>query len=169
MVAIRPEAPADHDAIREVHRRAFGPASGEAELVDALRAAGAHEPGLCLVAVDGDAIVGHVFLSRARLDSGDAVLALAPMAVRPDRQRRGVGTRLVAEALERAATTDYPLVVVVGHPEYYPRLGFERADRFGVRAPWEIPPQAWMLHRLPAYRPAARGLVTYPAPFDAVA
>jgi putative acetyltransferase len=168
MVAIRPERPADHDAVRDLLGRAFGPGSGEAGLVDALRAAGAHVPELCLVAADGGEIVGHVFFSRARLASGDEVLALAPMAVRPDRQRGGIGSRLVTESLERAAATEYPLVVVLGHPGYYPRFGFERADGLGVRAPWEVPPEAWMALRLPAHRPAARGLVTYPAAFDAV-
>jgi putative acetyltransferase len=169
VVAVRPEEPADHEAVRDLLGRAFGPGSGEAGLVDALRAEGAHVPGLCLVAVEGEAIAGHIFFSRARLASGDAVLALAPMAVRPDRRRRGVGSGLVTDALERAAATEFPLVVVLGHPDYYPRFGFEPAGRYGVRAPWDVAPEAWMVHRLPAYAPAARGLVTYPAAFGAVA
>ena len=80
----------------------------------------------------------------------------------------GVGSLLVEEALRRAAATGFPLVLVVGHPEYYPRFGFEPADVLGVEAPWEVPAEAWMLHRLPPYRSAARGLVTYPAAFDEV-
>ncbi len=136
--------------------------------MEALRASGYHVPDLCLVAVDGEQIVGHIFFSRASLASGDEVLALAPMAVLPDRQRAGVGSLLVEEALRRAAATGFPLVLVVGHPEYYPRFGFEPADVLGVEAPWEVPAEAWMLHRLPPYRSAARGLVTYPAAFDEV-
>ena len=58
--------------------------------------------------------------------------------------------------------------MVVGHPEYYPRFGFERADAYGIEAPWEVPAEAWMVRRLPAYRPDAQGLVTYAAAFDAV-
>jgi putative acetyltransferase len=136
--------------------------------VDALRAAGDHVPELCLVAVDGDAsVIGHIFFSEARLDSDIAVLALAPMGVLPSRQRQGVGSALVREGLRRAAETDYPLVAVLGHPGYYPRFGFEPAAAHGVECPYDVPPEAWMIHRLPAYGPEARGLVTYPEPFGA--
>ena len=96
------------------------------------------------------------------------MLALAPMAVLPQWQRRGVGSRMVQDGLERAARTAFALVVVLGHPEYYPRFGFEPAAGLGLTAPWEVPPEAWMALRLPAYRPEARGLVTYPPAFDAV-
>ena len=168
MVTIRPERPEDHDAARAVHERAFGDGSPEGALVDALRAEGAHVPELCLVALEGDAVVGHIVFSRARLASGHEVLALAPMAVLPDSQRAGVGSRLAAAALRRAADTDWPLVVVLGHPEYYPRLGFEPAAGLGVEAPWDVPPEAWLVLPLPAYDPEARGLVTYARAFDAV-
>jgi putative acetyltransferase len=165
---IRPERPGDHRAARAVHERAFGTEGGEADLVDALRAAAAHVPELCLVAAIEGEVVGHVFYSRARLASGDEVLALAPMAVLPSYQRRGIGSRLVEESLRRAATTAFPLVVVLGHAEYYPRFGFEPAGALGVEAPWDVPPEVWMLLRLPAYRPQARGLVQYPPAFAAV-
>jgi putative acetyltransferase len=168
VVAVRPEEPPDREGVRDVLKGAFGPGSPEADLVDALRTAGEHVPELCLVAVDGKHVVGHVFFSRARIASGEAILALAPMAVRADRQRRGIGSKLMAEGLERAAATEYPLVVLLGHPEYYPRFGFEPAGGFGVDAPWKVPPEAWMVRPLPAYRPDVRGLVTYPPAFDAV-
>ena len=169
VTTIRPEVPADHDAARHVLERAFGAGSGEADLVDALRAAQAHVPELCLVAIGSEGeLVGHVFFSRARLASGHEVLALAPMAVLPQWQRRGVGSRMVQDGLQRAARTAFALVVVLGHPEYYPRFGFEPAAGLGLTAPWEVPPEAWMALRLPAYRPEARGLVTYPPAFDAV-
>lgn len=169
MLEIRTERPEDHEAVRAVLRRAFGPDAGEAELVDALRAAGDHVPELCLIALEGDDVIGHVFYSRVRLASGDEALALAPMAVAPGAQRRGVGSRLVEESLVRAGTTGFPLVVVLGHPAYYPRFGFEPADRFGVIAPWDVPAEAWMVHPLPSYHPDARGVVTYPAAFGSVA
>ena len=168
MVTIRPERPEDRDAARRVHERAFGAESVEAGLVDALRAEGAHVPELCLVAVDGDEVIAHVVFSRALLASGHEVLALAPMAVLPERQRSGVGSRLVEASLRHAAETGYPLVVVLGHPAYYPRFGFEPAAGYGVRAPWEVPPEAWMVHPLPAYDPHAQGVVTYARAFDAV-
>jgi putative acetyltransferase len=168
-LVVRPEGSADRAAVRRVIERAFGPDGGEADLVDALREAGADVPDLCLVAeIDGQ-IVGQIFYSRARLASGDEVLALAPMAVLPSYQRRGVGSRLVSESLRRARETDFPLVVVLGHPEYYPRFGFEPAGARGVDAPWDVPAEAWMLLPLPAYHPTARGLVEYPPAFGAVA
>jgi putative acetyltransferase len=166
LLEIRPEQAADHDAARLVLQLAFGPDSVEAGLVDALRASNAHVPDLCLVAVHEDEVVGHIFFSRAQLASGHGVLALAPMAVVPEWQRRGVGSALVEEGLRRAAESGYPLMVVVGHPEYYPRFGFEPAAEHGVEAPWDVPPEAWMTRRLPAYRTDARGLVKYPAAFD---
>jgi putative acetyltransferase len=168
-VAVRPESPQDFEAIRALNREAFDPYGGEAELVDALREAGDHIPELCLVALDGERLTGHIFFSRARLESGHDVLALAPMAVSPGSQRRGTGSQLIRDALARAGESEFPLIVVLGHPEYYPRFGFEPAALLGITAPWDVPPEAWMALRLRAYDPNARGLVTYPAAFDTVA
>ena len=165
---VRPETAQDFEAIRRVHRLAFGEHSQEGDLVDALRAGQAHEPSLCMVALDGDDVIGHIAFSRARLDSGVPVLALGPMGVVPAAQRRGAGLALMRESLRRAGETDYPLVVVVGHPEYYPRFGFERGDAHDIRTSYEVPPEAWMVLRLPAYRSGLTGLVAYPSEFDLV-
>lgn len=165
MFPIRTERPADGDAIRRVHALAFAPSTEEPELVDALRAAGDHVPELCLVALGDGEVVGHVCFSRARVGEDVPVLALAPIAVLPAWQRRGAGSALVREALRRAAATGFPLVVVVGHPAYYPRFGFAPAAGMGLRAPFEVPAEAWMAHPLPAYRSNVRGLVTYAPSF----
>jgi putative acetyltransferase len=165
VVDVRPETARDHDAIRQVHERAFAPSIVEARLVDALRAARDLVPDLSLVAEEGGEVVGHIAFSRARLESGHEVLALAPMAVLPERQRKGVGSALVRESLRRAGDTSFPLVVVVGHSEYYPRFGFEPAAALGVEDPFGVPPEAWMVRRLPAYSLEARGLVTYAEAF----
>ena len=90
------------------------------------------------------------------------------MAVVPQRQREGIGSLLLEDGLRRASETAFPLIVVVGHATYYPRFGFTRADACGIRAPWDLPAEAWMALRLPAYRPTARGLVRHPQAFDAV-
>jgi putative acetyltransferase len=140
----------------------------EARLVEALRDSDVHVPELCLVAFLDGSVVGHIAFSRARLASGPQVLALAPMAVLPQYQRRGAGSALVSEALRRAAKTRFPLVVVVGHAEYYPRFGFESADALGIKAPFDMPTEAWMAYRLPAYTPEARGTVLYPDAFASV-
>ncbi len=150
-----------------MNESAFGPGSSEADLAEALHDSDAAVEELCLVAEHDSEVVGHICFSAASLSSSDPVLALAPVAVLPEWQNRGVGSALIEEGLRRAAATDYPLVVVLGHPGYYPRFGFESADAIGVSAPWEVPAEAWMAHRLPAYRPAARGLVSYAPAFDA--
>ena len=160
---IRPETEADRAAVRRVNESAFG-GQLEADLVDALRGHGA-VPELCLVAEEGDELVGHICFSEATLESGHDLLALAPMAVAPGRQRRGIGSGLVLAGLEYARTLPFALVLVVGHPGYYPRFGFERASALGLEYPGEVPDETWMALRLPAYEPAARGLVAYAPPF----
>jgi putative acetyltransferase len=164
---IRPEQPGDRAAIRAVNELAFG-GTEEADIVDGLRGTAAWLPDLSLVAEDGSKIVGHVLFSVVELDGGPEVLSLGPMAVLPERQRAGVGTALIESGLERARRTGYPLVVVLGHPEFYPRFGFSAARRYGVDTPFEAPDEAWMALPLPAYDERARGMVRYPPAWGAV-
>ena len=155
--------------MRRVNELAFAPSVAEARLVELLRNEGAHVPDLCLVAEEDGIVVGHILFSRATLGSGHVALALAPMAVVPERQGAGIGSALVREALRRSRESEHGLVVVLGHPGYYPRFGFEPAGALGIKAPFDVPPEAWMALRLPAYRPELRGLVTYADAFAAVA
>ena len=157
----RAETAADRDAIRRVNELAFE-GDEEARIVDALRGSEAWLAELSLVAEDESGVVGHVLFSVVTVDSGRQLLSLGPMAVRPDRQRRGIGTMLVRSGLELARRTDYPLVVVLGHPQYYPRFGFERARPLGIETPYDVPDEAWMALRLPGYEPSLRGVVRYP-------
>ena len=90
------------------------------------------------------------------------------MAVVPDRQGAGIGASLVRRGLTLARQTAYPLVVVLGHPAYYPRFGFEPARPLGIETPYEAPDEAWMAVRLPAYDPSLRGTVRYPPAWEAV-
>jgi putative acetyltransferase len=165
---IRTEAPGDREAVRRVNEAAFDTPE-EADLVDALRASGDAVPELCLVAVEDGEVVGHICFSRAALDPGTTeILALAPMAVEPARQRRGIGSELVREALERANATAFPLVVVLGHPDYYPRFGFDPASAYGIECPYDgVPPEAWMAQPLAAYEPGTSGTVVYSDAFGA--
>jgi putative acetyltransferase len=167
-VDVRTETPADFDAIRAVHTEAFAPSPVEAKLVDDLRAEGALVTDLCLVATESEVVIGHIAYSRATLDSGHEILVLAPMGVLPEHQRQGVGTQLIGQSMRRAVLTDFPLVSVLGHLDYYPRFGFEPASPLGIHAPFEVPDEAWMARPLPRYTPEARGTVRYPAAFDAV-
>ena len=166
-IRIRPEAHADREAIRRVNELAFAGPS-EADLIDALRGSEAWVPELSLVADDDTGIVGHVLFSLVQLDSGPQLLSLGPMAVAPDRQRGGVGTALIQDGLERARRTKYPLVVVLGHPEYYPRFGFRMARSLGIGTPYEAPDEAWMALPLPAYERDLQGTVQYPPAWGSV-
>lgn len=166
---LRAEEPPDVGAVRVVHESAFAPRRDEADLVDALRAAGDLVSELCLVALHAGSIVGHIAFSRAQLDSGHPVLALAPVGVLHEHQRQGAGSALVSEGLSRAGRTDFPLVVVLGHAGYYPRFGFGPADPLGVQAPFPVPPESWMAYRLPAYRSEVRGTIVDPEAFGSLA
>ena len=168
---VRPERPEDFDAIRRVHSLAFAPSDVEARLVDELRSSGGHVAELSLAAVDeGGEVIGHIEFSRAQLvPGGVTILVLAPMAVLPEHQGKGVGGLLINHAFERAAATEYPLVSILGHAGYYPRFGCERAGTLGIEPPFAVPPEAWMAYRLPAWSPAVRGTVEYDPAFATVA
>jgi putative acetyltransferase len=175
MTAIRPEAPADRAGVFLVNQQAFG-RDNEARLVDALRRSPAFVPGLSLVALAGpeasDAIVGHILFTRIAIKEGmqaHAALALAPMAVLPSHQNRGIGSALVRRGLEEARRRGERIVVVVGHPGYYPRFGFVPAFAFGIRAPFDVRREAFMTLPLePEALRDVRGMVEYPVEFSEV-
>jgi putative acetyltransferase len=127
---VRKEYPADIAAIRELVMSAF-PTPAEAELVDALRAAG--RLSISLVAVEEGAVIGHAAWSPVTVDGLTLGLGLAPVAVRADRRRQGVAARLVREGLELCRNAAVGLVVVLGDPRYYARFGFEAARRHELR------------------------------------
>ncbi len=169
---VRPEIRADERAIAEVHRLAFG-REDEANLVAALRGADTYLPELSLVALRGGAVVGHVLVTLVDLlpASGEAgpirsLLALAPLAVRPDNQGRGVGRTLVEAAVRRASVRSEPVVVVLGDPGFYRRFGFEPDSTLGIDAPFPVPDGALQVRRLPAFRSACAGVIRYPPAFS---
>jgi len=142
---IRRETDADAAGVRGVLLDAFGQPD-EADLVDALRRGAAFFPELSLVAEAGGSVVGHILFTRLHVRGAERRpgLALAPMAVGKPFQRLGIGGQLIRAGLGAARERNEPFVVVLGHPEYYPRFGFERASRFDVRAPMEVPDEALM-------------------------
>lgn len=161
-MSIRPERPSDFARIRELDLVAFAPSTYEAEIVDALRRANDHVPGLCLV---DDELRGHVTISHATVGEHPA-LGLGPIAVDPAHQHQGIGTALMHEAIERASRTEYPLIALLGHPTYYPRFGFRpAAATFGITTHYDAPPEAWMALALPAYSPDIRGAFRYAPAF----
>lgn len=165
---VRAERAADEDAIASVVEAAFG-SPDEARLVAEFRASPGYVPELELVAEDEGEVVGHVMFTVTELADGTEILMLSPLAVRPDRQRTGIGTALVREGLRASAERSEPLVIVEGDPRYYSRFGFVAASELGLERPYEaIPEAAFQALPLPAYVAQARGRVIYPpqlAPF----
>jgi putative acetyltransferase len=171
-VVIRPERDADHPLIAEVVRAAFVEHPDEvASFVERIRASEQFIPELALVAEDSSGVIAHVMLSWVGVEGGSRtrILNLTPMSVRPDRQRIGVGARLIRDALGRAEGAGEPAVMVEGISAYYPRFGFERASRLGFISPHpKIPDEAFMVRRLPGYSPDLAGRIVYPAAFEAL-
>lgn len=167
---IRRETPADIPSVHAVVTAAFAapgaPEPAEAALVGRLRAGGDRLPELSLVAVgEQGQVVGHVLCTRGY--AGEApVLGLAPLAVDPGHQNRGVGSALVHAVLGAADALGEPLVAVLGSPAYYGRFGFRPSGEAGI-AP---PDPAWAPHfqvrTLSGHSPAMRGDFRYAPPFD---
>ncbi len=164
MIDIRDEQPGDATAVRDVNGLAFGQ-DEEGRIVDALRDNGA--ASLSLVAVNGEAIVGHIMFSP--LSVGDLVGAgLGPMAVIPSHQRQGIGSRLVRAGIERLKSAGCPFVVVIGHPSFYPRFGFQLAAAYGLTCEWDVPADVFMVNILnPDVAGSLRGVARYRAEFSA--
>ena len=145
MIRIREEQPQDIKAIRKLNIRAFGQAQ-EADVVDKLRRT--CNDLLSLVAVIQNQVIGHILFSSAKIESGDRFvegMGLAPMAVLPEYQRRGIGSELARTGIAKLKNRQCPFVIVLGHAGYYPRFGFEPASRYGIRSEWEVPDDAFMI------------------------
>jgi len=164
---IRQETPADQDSIRHVNRVAFGQ-DEEARLVDALRDGG--HVRLSLVAERECQVVGHILFSALPIltEAGTVpALALAPMAVLPGFQNQGIGSALVRSGLEACREHGHRIVVVVGHPHFYPRFGF--CSNLTKRLASPYPGEAFMAVELVAGAlDGVTGRVEYPPPFDGV-
>lgn len=167
---IRAEQPGDFAAIRTLVAAAFG-SDEEADLVEAIRSSAQYIPELALVAeIDGE-IVGHVMISGATLRSDQVdqpVVMLAPLAVAPSLQRRGIGSALVRAVCALAEQRGAAQVFLEGGPAYYSRLGFEPANEYDIAMPlpdW-APPEAAQILRFSSFDPTLRGRVVYPPHFD---
>jgi len=145
MLSIRQEQAEDLSAIRAVNEQAFNQPE-EADIVDQLRALG--DSVLSLVATRNDEIVGHILFSPVTIEKNDDVvdgMGLGPMAVLPDFQGQRIGSALVEAGIRTLRDRFCPFVVVLGHPQYYPRFGFEPASRHGITCQWEeVPDDTFM-------------------------
>jgi putative acetyltransferase len=165
-LAIRLEGPADRSSITRLVATACG-RDEEAHLIERPREAGALT--ISLVATTGDDLLGHVALSPVSI-AGAALerrwLGLGPLAVRPNRQRAGIGAALMQAALAAGDRGGTELIVVLGEPDYYGRFGFEPASRHGLGLPWPVPDEAFMA-RLATARAPPPGMVGYHPAFGA--
>ncbi|KUG07205.1 GNAT family N-acetyltransferase [Solirubrum puertoriconensis] len=166
---IRPEMPADKEAVFEVNKHAFN-RPDEALLVDALRQSPAFVPGLSLVAEAAGQVVGHILFTIIKIEQPGrepiTSLALAPMAVLPEWQGEGLGTQLVQRGLEQARALGYRSVIVLGHERYYPRFGFRPAQEWGLSAPFAVPAAAFMaLELVTGGLAGVQGVVRYAPEF----
>lgn len=169
MIRIRSELPEDVEAIYSLNQEAFE-GTAEANLVNNLRTSNAMI--LSLVAIKNNEIVGHIAFSPVTIESDQATVnavGLAPMAVSPEFQRSGIGSQLIEEGLNRIRTAEHDLVVVLGHPEYYPRFGFVPAKKYGIRWEQDIPEEAFMIKELrEGALKEVRGTVKYRPEFNEV-
>jgi putative acetyltransferase len=165
---IRAETVDDRDTVYAVNLSAFTTPS-EAVLVDALREQA--QPIVSLVSEDKGELVGHIMFSSVSL-SGHRdckMMGLAPMAVRPEHQNRGIGSALVEAGLDQCRKLGCIAVVVLGHPEYYPRFGFSPSSRFGIDSEYEVPEEVFMAKELqPGSLAGKTGRVKYHAAFSNV-
>ncbi|RZB31559.1 MAG: putative acetyltransferase [Desulfobacteraceae bacterium Eth-SRB2] len=168
MIEIRFERPKDIDEVRLLNDKTFGqPVEGR--IVDKLRKS-CHGI-LSLVAISNNKIVGHIMFSPVTIKTQEGVIqgmGLAPMAVLPELQNQGIGSQLVKEGLGMINNTECPFVIVLGHEKYYPRFGFQRASKYGLKSQWQgVPDEAFMVMILnDSVMKKVSGIVRYRNEFD---
>ena len=166
MIEIREERSDDVPAVRDLNRRAFGQ-DQESNIVDALRANGAAL--LSLVATLNDQVVGHIMYSPVSIEGNVTGAALGPMALLPEHQRQGIGSKLIETGNQKLKDAGYPFITVVGHADYYPRFGFRPAGEHGIKCEWDVPDDVFMLLVLDeAKTEGVSGLAKYRHEFSSV-
>ena len=166
---IRSEQPSDYQGIAETIAQAFEQ-DNEVRLVQEIRKSDRYIPNLSLVAEVNDVIIGHILFSYIDLvnDVTYKVLGLAPLAVRSQFQKQGIGSALVREGLTRANVMEESIAIVLGHPQFYPRFGFEPSVGYGIESPFPVPEDYFMVKPLNSYQDTQRGKVIYPPAFAGV-
>lgn len=169
MIKVRPEHEGEYAEVRKVIVEAFKQVN-EADLVEAIRESEDFIPELSLVADKDGEVVGHIMFSPIKIETSDGeapILTLAPVAVRPAFQNQGVGSELVRKGLEECRRLGHRIVVVVGHPHYYPRFGFVPARAKGLEASLEVPNDAFTVLELePGALEGISGVVRFPKAFE---
>lgn len=165
-----------HDGIRKVHEQAFG-RKDEADLVDTLLSSDALISDLSIIAILDGRVVGHILYTRVDIvndqdasnsSKGNYAIALAPLAILPEFQKQGIGKLLMTESIAKADKNGHGIIIVLGHPEYYPKFGFEPASQFGMSSPFDAPDNCFMAKPLSNYDKSIRGDVVYHEAFNQI-
>lgn len=172
-IRIRQEQESDYRAVYALIELAFRNMEesdhSEQYLVERLRKSDAFIPGLSLVAEVDGVVVGHILLTKVEIVADDKVttsLGLAPVAVLPKYQGKGIGGALIRTAHQRASELGYGSAVLLGHKDYYPRFGYKKAIDFGIDFPFDVPHEFCMaVELLPDGLKDVHGVVKYPQPF----
>lgn len=154
-INIREELEKDYEVVERLTEEAFKNAvhsdGTEHLLVNRLRKSDDFIKELSLVAEDNGKVIAHLMLTKAKINNGDMsveTLALAPVSVIPEYQGKGIGSKLINVALESARRLGYKSVIVLGHDKYYPKFGFVPASKYGIKAPFDVPDEAFMVKEL---------------------
>ena len=167
MLVIRTETSNDYKTIFEVNEMAFNQ-NDESRIIERIRKSKNFLPELSLVAEENGEIVGHILFSKIIIKGKQEfdTLALAPMAVIPGKQRQGIGKALVWTGLERAVELGFDSVIVLGHHDYYPKFGFEKASKWSIYCPFNVPDEAFMaIELIEGALKNKTGTVQYPEEF----
>ena len=171
-IEIRKEAESDFSDVYQLNKAAFGQDS-EPKLVDLLRKTNAFIPELSLVATSENKVVGHILFTKIKIkdDNGNEFdsLALAPMAVRPDLQKKGIGGQLIRYGINKAKELGHKSVIVLGHEQYYPKFGFVPTEKWEIKAPFFVPTNVFMgIELVENGFAGVTGTVKYPKEFETV-
>ena len=165
---IRKERPEDYDSIYDVVNKAFESAEhsdgNEQDLVTALRKSDSYIPELALVAEVKGKIVGHIMFTKAKVGD-NTVLALAPLSVLPEYQRKGIGTALIREGHSIAGKSGYGYSCVLGSEIFYPKSGYVPADTLGISPPFDVPRENFMAYKTDSHSPEIKGTIEYAKEF----
>ncbi len=167
---IRTEDIRDHEEVYTLNYHAFENREDESKLIERIRSSSSFIPELSLIAEFDQKVVGHALFSKAEVvgeNGSHDVIVLAPIAVHPDYQKQGIGTKLIKEGLLRCTQLGYPVVLLIGHPAYYPQLGFKPASHYGFTlTQFEVSDDVFMAYELiNDATHAIRGELRYPKAF----
>lgn len=168
MIEIRKEQKSDYEEVYNLVKTAFEKAEesdgNEQDLVVNLRNSDNFVPELSLVAKKDDKVVGYILFTKIQIGKYEE-LALAPLAVLPEYQRQGIGSKLIKEGHKIAKEMGYHYVVVLGSDKYYPKFGYEKASKYGIKPPFNVPDENFMVIKLNDLRKGIKGTVKYAKEF----